>query len=64
MIKREKVIVSAYTGVLMCKFKEVHKYAEEVFGRPIQTFEFASEEMEKQLRDYARAEFIKICEEE
>ena len=37
MTHREKVIISAYTGVLMCDFGDVHEYIEkyltELYGR-------------------------------
>ena len=35
MTKQEKVIVSAYTGVLMCDFSDMHEYIEKVMGRPV-----------------------------
>ena len=30
MTKQEKVIVSAYTGVLMCDFADLHEYIEKI----------------------------------
>lgn len=61
MTKREKIVVSAYTGVLMCKFDELHEYAEEVLGRPIFTHEFASEKLAEELKEKSKAEFLEIC---
>ena len=43
MTKQEKIVVSAYTGVLMCDFKDVHKYIEEKMGRPVFTHELGFE---------------------
>lgn len=37
--KREAAIISAYTGILMGDFNEVHKYIEEVAERPVLTHE-------------------------
>lgn len=31
MTKQEKVIVSAYTGVLMCDFADLHEYIERLW---------------------------------
>lgn len=41
MTKQEKVIVSAYTGVLMCDFADLHEYIEKIMGRPVWTHELA-----------------------
>lgn len=35
MTKQERIIVSAYTGFLMCDFSDVHKYIEEKLGRSV-----------------------------
>ena len=35
MTKREKQVVSAYTGVLMCELEELYEYIEEIIGRPV-----------------------------
>ena len=37
----EKIVVSAYTGYLMCDFNEVHRYIENLLGRPVFTHELA-----------------------
>lgn len=31
----EKIIVSAYTGYLMCDFSLVHAYIQKILGRPV-----------------------------
>lgn len=41
MTKQEKIIVSAYTGTLMCDFSDVHEYIEKKLGRPVFTHEMA-----------------------
>ena len=35
MTEKEKIIVSAYTGYLMCDFDKVHQYIEQKLGRPV-----------------------------
>lgn len=32
MTKQERVIVSAYTGFLMCNFGDMHEYIEKIMG--------------------------------
>jgi len=39
------VIASLSTGVLLCKFKEMHEAAEYLMGHPIWTHHFASKEL-------------------
>ena len=41
MTKREAAIVSAYTGVLIGDFNEMHRYIEEIMGRPVFTHELS-----------------------
>ena len=41
MTKQERIIVSAYTGFLMCDYDDLHKYIEEKVGRPVWTHELA-----------------------
>ena len=39
MTKREAVVLSAYTGKLLCDFDDYHKYVESLFGCTIFTTE-------------------------
>lgn len=57
---REAAIVSAYTGFLIGEFHEVHRYVEEILGRPVQTLELASDEIEKEIHEKAQADFCAI----
>ena len=40
MTKEEKLIVSAYTGVLLCDYADFHTFAEEILNRTIDRSEF------------------------
>lgn len=64
MNKREKIVVSAYTGVLMCNIDDLHKYIEELLGRPVWTHEIANEKMQAEIKEKSKAEFLEICERE
>ena len=61
MTLRERVIVSAYTGVLMCDFERVQRYIEEKLGRPVYTHEFADPNIEKEIEDSIKPDFIALC---
>lgn len=63
-IKRLAVITSAYTGFLAGPvFADMHKYIEEKFGRPVQTYEMASETFEERLRVLCKEDFVNAWEE-
>jgi hypothetical protein len=62
MTQEEKLVVSAYTGILMTNFSEFHEYCEKIMGRPIWSHEFASENFNKELKEKVKNNFIKLCE--
>lgn len=63
MTYKEAVIISAYTGVLMCDFDDMHKYIEEKLGRPVWTHELASSGIQNEITQKCKPDFLKICEE-
>lgn len=64
MTKKEKIIVSAYTGVLMCDFSDVHEYIQKKFGRLVFTHELADRGVQKEVKEKSKEEFLEICERE
>ena len=62
MTLREKVVLSAYTGILMCDFDEVHEYIEKLLGRSVWTHELASEALWTQIKEKAKPDFLEIIE--
>lgn len=62
MTKQERVIVTAYTGVLMCKLSDLLKYANTVFGRTVYLAELKKPEVLQRLKDFAKVDFKKLCE--
>lgn len=61
MTKEEKLIVSAYTGILMTNFSDFHEFAEKKLNRPVWTHEFASEMVANELKQAVREDFLKLC---
>lgn len=44
MTKKESLIISAYTGFMVCKeFSDMHEFIEQVLERPVFTHEMGSE---------------------
>lgn len=62
MTLHEKVVLSAYTGILMCDMSKVHKYIEKLLGRSVWTHELASETLWKTIKEKAKPDFPKIIE--
>lgn len=60
MTKRESAIVSAFTGIMCGSFSDLHEYAEELFGRPIQTIEFSVDGVVELLKEKSKEDFINL----
>ena len=64
MTHQEKIIVSAYTGVLMCEFSDVHNYIEKKLGRPVYIHELTDKKFWEDLREKTKDDFLEVCKEE
>lgn len=60
MTKNEKLVLTAYTGILMCDFSEFHEYAEKLLGRPVQSLEMATNSFWEAMKEKTKDEFMKI----
>ena len=63
MTKEEKLIVSAYTGILMTDFDSFHEFIEQKLCRPVWSHELANELVVNQLKEAVKEDFLKICAE-
>lgn len=64
MTKRECAIVMAYTGVVMLtgdSLKEYYKYLNEIMGRPVHSHELAFKNVQKEIKETCRADFLSLC---
>ena len=64
MTKEEKLIVSAFTGVLMTDFSSLHKFIEEKLGRPVWTHELANKSVWDEIKGAVSKDFMELCKEE
>ena len=64
MTKQERLIVTAYTGVLMCNMEEFNRYAEQLLQRPVFTHEFAAEDIWIELKEKSRPAFLALCKDD
>ena len=62
MTKEERLIVGAYTGALMTDFSDLHEFIEKRLGRPIWTHELADKNIQEELKESVREDFLKLCE--
>lgn len=62
MTYQECLIVSAYTGYLMCDFDDLHKFIEDTLGRPVWTHELASVQLQEEIREKVKPDFLALCE--
>jgi hypothetical protein len=61
MKHNEAVLISAYTGFLLTQdLSDVHKFCEELLGRPIWTHEFADKALIEEIREKCRPMIIEM----
>ena len=60
MTKREAAIVSAYTGVMLGEFSDMHEYIEEIMGRPVFTHEMGSRDISDEIKEKAKDDFCSL----
>ena len=65
MKKQEAILISAYTGFLLTKdFSDVHKFCEDLLGRPIWTHEFADRDVQEEIKEKCRPLILTMIENE
>ncbi len=65
MKKKEALLVSAFTGYLLTNnFADVHKYCENLIGRPIWSHEFASRAVQEEIKEKCRPLILEMIENE
>jgi hypothetical protein len=60
----QAIVVSAYTGVLVCNFADMHEAVEARMGRPVFTHEFANKEVWSQIKALFKDDFLALVPEE
>lgn len=61
MTYQECIIVSAYTGYLMCDFDDLHKYIEAKLGRSVWTHELGNPEFIEEIKKICKSDFLALC---
>jgi hypothetical protein len=60
MTRKEAAIVSAYTGILIGKFTDMHEYIESILGYPVFTNQLGNLSFLELVKQKAKADFLAI----
>ena len=61
LTKEQAIVISAYTGYMVCGFNDMHAEIEKRMGRPVWTHELGREEMAAELRRVFMDDFIAMA---
>lgn len=60
LTKRQAAIVGTYTGYVCGPFQDIHEYIEEILGRPVWTHELGLEEVQEEVTNKSRPDYIAL----
>ena len=64
MTTNEKIIVTGFTGITMCKFSDLHKDVEKRLGEQVLSHMFGSGRFSEKVKELYREDFIHLSQEE
>lgn len=62
MTTKERVIVSAYTGIRMCDMDLIEAYVQEKLGRPVLSNEWGDRHFHEIVQAVVAEDFLMLCE--
>jgi len=62
MTTKERVIVSAYTGIRMCDMDLIEAYVQEKLGRPVLSNEWGDQGFHEIVQAMVAEDFLMLCE--
>lgn len=62
MTTKERVIVSAYTGIRMCDMDLIEAYVQEKLGRPVLSNEWGDQRFYEIVQAMVAEDFLMLCE--
>ena len=62
MTTKERVIVSAYTGIRMCDMDLIEAYVQEKLGRPVLSNEWGHQRFHEIVQAMVAEDFLMLCE--
>lgn len=64
LTKEQAIIVSGYTGFLICQFSDLQNDVEKRMGRPVWTHEFGDKDFSESVAELYKDDFIDLAPEE
>ena len=61
LTKEQALILSGFTGVLCCGFADFHEDVEKRLGRSVWTDEFGSQELNDEIKEAYKPDFMTLC---
>ena len=61
LTKEQGIVLTGFTGKLICNFSDFHKDAERRLGKSIWTHQFGDKEFWKEIKEVYRKDFEKLC---
>lgn len=63
LTKEQAIILTAFTGIMMCEFSDFHGDVEKRLGHPVFTHQFGDRPFTEKLKDVYRDDFLKLMPE-
>lgn len=60
LTKEQAIVVSAYTGILICEFKDMHQDIEKRLGKPVDQFEFLDPQFRPRIKELYKKDFLEL----
>ena len=57
---QQAAVISAYTGVLIGRFQDMHQYIEKIMGRSVLTHELTNQKTFSLIKELSKSDFISI----
>lgn len=61
LTKEQGIILTGFTGILCCDWKDFHREVEKRLDRPVFTHEFASSKFLETVQGFFKEDFERIC---
>lgn len=58
--KEQAIVLSGFTGILMCHFSELHQDVEKRMKHPVFTHQFGDEEFSEKVKQLYRDDFVAL----
>lgn len=62
LTKEQGIVLTGYTGLLMCSFSDFHEAVEARLNRPVFTHEFGDKEFSQELKSIYKSDFMSLIQ--